>query len=230
MRTTPQAGFTLIELAIVLVIIGLLIGGIIMGQELLTSARVRNLLAQQDGVKTAYYGFLDRFGSPPGDYARANTTIPGIDDATAGCGLPSPNSGNGNGNQRIDVANGEFILAWEHLSRAGLLSGSYRCSGNTTVDSTSVPVNAYGQYLQLVFDNNYANARGTGEHNLKTGSQVPSNILGEADRKVDDGNALQGNFRGSSYTTGAAVDPGCWDTTSGIWAASVANCSAARLF
>ncbi|HYJ20307.1 MAG TPA: prepilin-type N-terminal cleavage/methylation domain-containing protein, partial [Burkholderiales bacterium] len=48
-----QQGFTLIEIAIVLVIIGLLLGGILKGQELITSARVRNLISQQDGVKAA---------------------------------------------------------------------------------------------------------------------------------------------------------------------------------
>ena len=46
-----QAGFTLIEIAIVLVIIGLLLGGVLKGQELITSARVRNLISQQDGIK-----------------------------------------------------------------------------------------------------------------------------------------------------------------------------------
>ena len=52
-----QRGFTLIEIAIVLVIIGLLLGGILKGQELITSARVRNLANQIDGVKAAYFGF-----------------------------------------------------------------------------------------------------------------------------------------------------------------------------
>ena len=56
-----QSGFTLIEIAIVLVIIGLLLGGVLKGQELITSARVRNLIATQDGVKAAYFGFLDRY-------------------------------------------------------------------------------------------------------------------------------------------------------------------------
>ncbi|HVS27365.1 MAG TPA: prepilin-type N-terminal cleavage/methylation domain-containing protein, partial [Burkholderiales bacterium] len=46
-----QSGFTLIEIAIVLVIIGLLLGGVLKGQELITSARVRNLISQQDGIK-----------------------------------------------------------------------------------------------------------------------------------------------------------------------------------
>ena len=51
-----QRGFTLIEIAIVLVIIGLLLGGVLKGQELITGARVRNLIGQQDGVKAAYFG------------------------------------------------------------------------------------------------------------------------------------------------------------------------------
>src|ERR1043166_9992461 len=56
-----QNGFTLIEIAIVLVIIGLLLGGVLKGQELITSARVRNLISQQDGIKAAFFGFQDRF-------------------------------------------------------------------------------------------------------------------------------------------------------------------------
>ena len=225
-----QLGLTLLELAVVLVIIGLLVGGLMAGQELVTGARVRNLLAQQDGVKTAYFGFVSRYGSPPGDYARANTTIPGIDDATEACGLPTPNRGNGDGNLRIALANGEFILAWEHLSRAGFITGSYVCTGNTVVSSSSVPTNPYGQYLQLIFDGIYAGSGGMSQHNLKTGGQVPSYILGEADRKVDDGNSLLGSFRGSTFTTGDPTDPACWDSSTGAWSAGTANCSAARLF
>src|SRR4030095_7269589 len=68
-------GFTLIEIAIVLVIIGLLLGGVLKGQELITGARVRNLASQQDGVKAAYFGFLDRYRALPGDYIAASTNI-----------------------------------------------------------------------------------------------------------------------------------------------------------
>src|SRR6266545_6313422 len=90
-----QTGFTLIEIAIVLVIIGLLLGGVLKGQELITSARVRNLISQQDGVKAAYFGFLDRYRALPGDYANASTTITGVG---AACGT----NGNGNGNGQIE--------------------------------------------------------------------------------------------------------------------------------
>src|ERR1043165_7766802 len=70
-----QSGFTLIEIAIVLVIIGLLLGGVLKGQELITGARVRNLIQQQDGVKGAYFRFLDRFRALPGDYANPTANI-----------------------------------------------------------------------------------------------------------------------------------------------------------
>ena len=73
-----QNGFTLIEIAIVLVIIGLLLGGVLKGQELIQSARVRNLISQQDGIKAAYFGFLDRFRAVPGDYNQASPNIAGV--------------------------------------------------------------------------------------------------------------------------------------------------------
>src|SRR5689334_9254741 len=157
-----QSGFTLIEIAIVLVIIGLLLGGILKGQELITSARVRNLISQQDGIKAAYFGFLDRFRALPGDYTQAATNIAGI--GTAAC-----NGGNGNGDGRItsDTDAHENILVWEHLSKSGFINGSYTCAATETTNTT--PANAFTVLLQLEWDNNYAGANAS-RHNLKTGS------------------------------------------------------------
>src|SRR5262245_31890500 len=127
-----QAGFTLIEIAIVLVIIGLLLGGVLKGQELIQSARVRNIVSQQDGIKAAYFGFLDRYRALPGDYKDAVATIAGA-------------AGDGNGNGRIeDPASGtkEFIAAWDHLSHSGFINGSYIYKG--TEDDTTTPNNPYG--------------------------------------------------------------------------------------
>jgi prepilin-type N-terminal cleavage/methylation domain-containing protein len=113
------SGFTLIEIAIVLVIIGLLLGGALKGQELITSARVRNLISQQEGVKAAYFGFLDRFRALPGDYDQATVNIAQV--------VPGACTGNGNGNGRIELggAANENVLVWEHLSKAGFINGSY---------------------------------------------------------------------------------------------------------
>lgn len=221
-----QQGFTLIEIAIVLVIIGLLLGGVLKGQELITGARVRNLISQQDGVKAAYFGFLDRFRALPGDYSAASTNITGVGTA---CGT----TGNGNGNGQIEgtgataPANTEMTLAWEHLSKAGFINGTYTCAG--TVSQATSPTNPYGQYLELVFDAAYSVASGTAttRHNLKTGGQIPSDLLGEIDRKIDDGNASQGSFRGMS-----SLATGCYTAATGVWTVQSpgANCGGASLF
>jgi prepilin-type N-terminal cleavage/methylation domain-containing protein len=220
---THQRGFTLIEIAIVLVIIGLLLGGVLKGQELITGARVRNIIQQQDGVKAAYFGFLDRYRSLPGDYAQATNTITNI--STAACG-----GGNGNGDGTITTNNNENILVWEHLSKSGFINGSYVCAASAS--ATSAPANPYGQYLNLIYDNSYA---GTAQmrHNLKTGGSIPSDILAEIDRKVDDGSSLTGSFRG--MPTGTGVDSPvttCYNTTSGVWVTTPGspNCGGVTVF
>ena len=217
-------GFTLIEIAIVLVIIGLLLGGVLKGQELITGARVRNFIQQQDGVKAAYFGFLDRYRALPGDYANATANISGIANPNA-----CANNGNGNGDGVIQSAApsaNEHTLVWEHLSKAGFINGTYTCLAAPT--STTSPTNPYGQFLVLVSDTTYAApaAPPPARHNLQTGASVPSDILAEIDRKVDDGNAIQGAFRGS----GANAANACW-SAAGVWTSSApAACAGATLF
>jgi len=223
-----QAGFTLIEIAIVLVIIGLLLGGVLKGQELITAARVRNLISTQDGVKAAYFGFLDRYRALPGDYSGASTNIPGCNVA--------PACVNGNNNGQIN-ANGtgspaatidEQNAVWEHLSKAGFLTGSYTyAAGAATTAST--PTNPYGAFSQLIFDAVYQDTAPTSRHNFKTGANIPSDILAEVDRKVDDGKGNTGQLRYSSYGAPSAYAT-C--TTSDSWKSQSpeANCGAAVLY
>ena len=232
-----QAGFTLIEIAIVLVIIGLLLGGVLKGQELITSARVRNMISQQDGIKAAYFGFLDRFRALPGDYTAATTNIAGV-STVAACGT----SGNGNGNGRIESGTNEQILAWDHLSHAGFINGTYTCAG-AAESSTTTPVNPYAVRLQLIYDGVYGiTSGGATRHNLKTGAQIPVEILAEVDRKIDDGAPYTGAFQFSAYqgnaaaapTEGAAAAPACTsgNTTAAVWNATngSTNCGGASLF
>ncbi len=217
-----QQGFTLIEIAIVLVIIGLLLGGVLKGQELITSARVRNVISQQDGIKAAYFGFLDRYRALPGDYNQAVANITGVGTV---CGT----GGNGDGDGQIESANGEHIMAWDHLSKAGFINGSYTCTGNAALTPTTNPTNPYAQYLQLIYDNVYAGTA-TNRQNVKTGNQIPSDILAEVDRKIDDGLATTGTTRASTYTSGAATDAGCFTGTAWATVNPVTNCGAATLF
>ena len=224
-----QAGFTLIEIAIVLVIIGLLLGGVLKGQELITSARVRNLISQQDGVKAAYFGFLDRFRALPGDYSLASTNIANV---AAGA------NGNGNG-QILSVAGGdtidEYIAVWDHLSKAGFINGSYTYAVLPETPATA-PTSPYARYVQVIYDNVYGAGGGALRHNIKTGNGIPSELLSEIDRKIDDGNPVTGVFQFSAYAGGTGASAGtaptgagaCYD--SGAWAATtVSNCGGASL-
>src|SRR3989337_1728986 len=68
-----QTGFTLVEIAIVLVIIGFLLGGILKGQEMITQAKIKNVVADFSGVSAAYYGYQDRYRAIPGDDPNAAT-------------------------------------------------------------------------------------------------------------------------------------------------------------
>jgi hypothetical protein len=157
----------LIEIAIVLVIIGLLLGGVLKGQELITSARVRNLISQQDGVKAAFFGFQDRFRAFPGDYSGATANISAI--STAAC-----NGGNGDGDGRIESGD-EARLAWEHMSKAGFIAGSYTCAAADS--ATTTPVNPYGLYLQVIYDGAYGGGSSPQRHNVKTGPQIPVELI-----------------------------------------------------
>jgi len=228
-----QAGFTLIEIAIVLVIIGLLLGGVLKGQELITSARVRNLISTQDGIKAAYFGFQDRYRALPGDYPglQAFQNIPNIPANTFG----------GNGDGRIVDAGGanEQTLAWMHLSNAGFLTGAYRMAAIAeAVSATNTPTNPYNAFMQIVHDSNYEIVTGDPavvvRLNVKMGNQIPVEIMTEVDRKVDDANAGRGTLRMSVYqgTGTAPVAANCFTAGTGVWLTTTneVNCGGASLF
>lgn len=225
-----QSGFTLIEIAIVLVIIGLLLGGVLKGQELIQSARTRNLISTDEGIKAAFFGFQDRFRALPGDYTLATQNITGV---------AALSNGNGNGQIQTAAAGGgidEHIAVWDHLSHAGFINGNYSYVAGPMPTAGTSPVNPFAGFLVLIFDNVYDPAGGGNRHNLKTGTQIPANILAEIDRKVDDGIANTGSFRFSAHTgfTAAAPTPAnCYTVATGVWiiiGTVETNCGAASLF
>ena len=181
MNINKQKGFTLVEIAIVLVIIGLLLGGILKGQELINSARVRNLADQNSGIQAAYYGFIDRYRQVPGDWATA-PAAQAMGDATVLVG--------GNGNGRIDNTHEEAGAAWAHLAKSNFLGGGF---APATVDVTtaalyvaSAPVNAFNGTLVLSRNSGFTGTAAD-RLNLHMGSNVPVAIARELDIKVDDG-------------------------------------------
>ena len=115
-----QTGFTLIELAIVLVIIGLLLGGVLKGQELINSARVKTLITELKNTQVYIYGYQDRFRALPGDDQQANGSC-GWDgsDYWRPCSEWRDSRCLGFG-----YATDESYLFWQHVRLAGLASGS----------------------------------------------------------------------------------------------------------
>src|SRR6476659_11453307 len=79
-----QRGFTLVEIAIVLVIIGLLLGGILKGQEMITQAKIKNVIADFSGISAAYHGYVDRYHKIPGDDPCAGSSNSAVSAAICG--------------------------------------------------------------------------------------------------------------------------------------------------
>lgn len=225
-----QDGFTLVEIAIVLVIIGLLLGGILKGQELITSARVRNMADQSSSVQAAYYGFLDRYRAIPGDLPAAQVCT------FLGVGCPAAGPG-GDGSSTILDAGGtvEAAAVWLHLARAGFLNGSYAGAGALTAP-TVAPGNVYGQALVLSHSASYqAAGAATPRLNLALGRQAPVKVYQELDTKLDDGLPLTGVLR-AAQAAGATYGPvaqgllGC--VNAGAWdiAADAQDCNGVFLY
>ena len=123
-----QSGFTLVEIAIVLVIIGLLLGGILKGQEMITQAKIKNLIGDMNGVSAAMNSYQDRYRALPGDDKNAgtrwqNTTTPGNGDGVVNDAylavVPTTLA-----NAAATAALPESTFFWHHLRLAGFVSGT----------------------------------------------------------------------------------------------------------
>jgi prepilin-type N-terminal cleavage/methylation domain-containing protein len=175
---TKQQGFTLVEIAIVLVIIGLLLGGVLKGQEMIKSAKVKAQMQQLDGISAAFNTYQDKYGAIPGDdsNARRNT---------------GQRVTNGDGNGSYSGIEGDRRV-WEHLQAANLLSG-YTATANGRF------TNKYG--YESFFRTNYANLQGA-----VSCFNLPNEVAIEIDRKVDDGSGRTGSIRSNNnrnYSTRA---------------------------
>lgn len=138
---TRKSAFSLVELAIVLVILGLLAGGVLSGQSLIRAAELRSMTTDFDRYRTAIYNFRDKYFSLPGDmnnatkfWGSAGGDGTGIDTACTDVVSTTKATCNGNGDGIIrDATNtswAELWLAWQHLANAGLIEGQYSGSIN----------------------------------------------------------------------------------------------------
>ena len=190
-----QTGFTLIELAIVLVIIGLLLGGVLRGQELINSARVKSLITELKNVQVYIYGYQDRFRALPGDDQQAAAHVNGVAATSGGHVQNAVIQGAWNSNTQTD----ESYLFWQHVRLAGLASGS------TDLGAANYgPLNSSGGPIGVQSVNGFAIAGLQGAY-VACSAGILGRFAEQIDVTLDDGDTDGGSVR-------AFVDGGnAWD-------------------
>jgi len=187
-----QTGFTLIELAIVLVIIGLLLGGVLKGQELINSAKVKNMASDLKNIQIYVYSYQDKYKAIPGDDKAANIHV----GAAAGT--------NGDGDGEIDGAwsasSGESYYFWEHVRRAGIASGS---TDSATTNTTYLPTNNEGGPVGVQSKPQNTITGLSGSYAVCSGGIV-GKIAKQLDAQIDDGDTTKGSVMVATTVTGTA--------------------------
>jgi prepilin-type N-terminal cleavage/methylation domain-containing protein len=186
-----QRGFTLVEIAIVLVIIGLLLGGILKGQEMITQAKIKNVINDFNGLSAAVNSYRDRYRMLPGD----------DNGAEARWGLAAGNNGDGNGviggKYNSTTAGDESRLFWLHLRQAGFVPGAgdeqprnatAGLIGVQTGNGATTPVAALGAFTSLI----------------ACSTSIPDKVAGAVDAQMDDGRPNLGQMR--AFTGAANTD------------------------
>lgn len=187
-----QKGFTLVEIAIVLVIIGLLLGGILKGQEMIAQARIKNVIADFSGISAAYYGYVDRYRAIPGDDPGATARWTGAF------------SGNGNGQvagaYNSGTATDESRLWWDHLRRAGFVAGSGGAQPfNAVAGMIGVQTGNAGDPIGPILGTD-GNGAGGFSGLIICSANLPDKIAIAADTQMDDGIPRSGTVRGLLQT------------------------------
>ncbi len=210
-----QSGFTLVEIAIVLVIIGLLLGGVLKGQELINSAKVKNMINDFRSTSTFIYAYQDKFRALPGDDAGAVAHVGTPAAATAIAGT-AVGDGRINGAWNSLTNTNESYRFWEQVRLAGLATGTTVIPGTPTTADAYNPRNSDGGRLGITGDPVIPNWAGT---TFVCSSGIQGKLARQIDTTMDDGNTATGTVR---VLTSAAKVAGT-AAVSGELATGVAN-------
>lgn len=180
-RQRNAQGFSLVEAAVVLVVIGIILGAVLQGRSLIESAEYKSFRQELRDYRSAFHNFRDRYDALPGDFVDAATRIES--------GL-----GNGDGNGLIgddidcDSASDENCLAWQHLRAAGTLGGNPSTEG-----TAAPPEHAWGGRFDAFFTGTGVN--GDFGHKLLI-TDVPVEIAERLDADEDDDRCEHGRITG----------------------------------
>jgi prepilin-type N-terminal cleavage/methylation domain-containing protein len=185
---TKQTGFTLVEIAIVLVIIGLLLGGILKGQEMITQAKIKNVINDFNGITAAVSSYQDRYRALPGDDLNAATRWQG---SFAGNGDGQWDTGtkfyNNSETAAASASTAEVNLFWWHLRLSGFVAGT---TAAAQLSSITQPANAANGIMGV-------QTGGMGfTSNIVCSSNLPDKIAIAVDTQMDDGTSATGQVRG----------------------------------
>ena len=187
-----QSGFTLVEIAIVMVIIGLLLGGVLKGQEVITNARIKNINNDFSGVSAAIFSYQDRYNQLPGDDSAADAHVGGVlGGAEIGDGvIDGAFDANAADPDAAATGDPESTLVWHHLRLAGLVAGD--------TASARQPLNAFGGQIGL------QNAAGDDPFAGLTMvfGNLPTDMAIILEAQSDDGIPNTGSIRASAAITG----------------------------
>ena len=183
-----RKGFTLVELSIVLVIIGLLLGGVLKGKAMIDNAKQKRVKSDIDGVVAATYNYQDKFGFLPGDDP---TDIEATSLNVVGC-----NGGNGDG---LFNNTAEYTCAWRAIIAAGFVSGDK----TQTTETLAAKRSPYGGRYLFRYGNNINGSGQSGNYIYV--ENMPLEVLEDLDRKYDDGVYNTGELTSPTDYAGASV-------------------------
>ncbi|MBL6665242.1 MAG: prepilin-type N-terminal cleavage/methylation domain-containing protein [Rickettsiales bacterium] len=214
--SSKKSAFSLIELSIVLIVIGLLIAGITGGASLIKSSELRSVMSEARGYAVAVNAFYSQYDALPGDYNQA-------------VGSESTYYGNNNGNiefaKDIDAytAGSEGTIAWYALKQIGAIDDSlvYEEANASQIPGTNIPsskIKSAGWIFDYFGGQNVvvltaattaADTDGDTADDVATAALIPSDALA-VDSKIDDGISNTGKIR--AQIINAASDGTCVDT------------------